>query len=80
MTNRLKLLDECASIRTERASIYGSSRTNHERIAELWTAYLGDYISPMHVAMCQLLVKVSRLAEAANLMLRVKDMFVYAAI
>ena len=80
MTNRVKLLDECASILNDRGSIYGSSRTNHERIAELWTAYLGDYISPMQVAMCQLLVKVSRLSETANHKDSVKDIIGYAAI
>ena len=80
MTSRTELLDECARILTDRGSIYGSSQSNHERISELWSAYYGNYISPMQVSLMQLLVKVSRLAETANHKDSIKDIIGYAAI
>jgi hypothetical protein len=75
-----ELLDEVKGTLHERGRIYGSSRTNHERISELWTGYLGDYISPMQVSMCMLLVKVSRLTETPNHQDSIKDILGYAAI
>jgi hypothetical protein len=75
-----ELLDEVKGTLHERGRIYGSSRTNHERISELWTGYLGDYISPMQVSMCMLLVKVSRLTESPNHQDSIKDLVGYAAI
>ena len=80
MTSRTEFLDEIAAILTQRGSIYGSSSTNHERISELWSAYYGDYISPMQVSIMQLLVKVSRLAETANHKDSIKDIIGYAVI
>ena len=80
MTSRTELLDECAQILSQRGSVYGSSRSNHERISELWSAYYGSYISPMQVSLMQLLVKVSRLSETPNHKDSVKDIIGYAAI
>lgn len=42
---------------------YGDAVVNHTRIARLWSAYLGHNITPGQVALCMLLVKVSRLAN-----------------
>ena len=78
MTSRTEFLDEIATILASRGSIYGSSQSNHERISELWSAYYGDYISPMQVSIMQLLVKVSGLAETANHQDSVKDIIGYA--
>jgi hypothetical protein len=75
-----ELLDGVKGTLHERGRIYGSSRTNHERISELWSGYLGDYISPMQVSMCMLLVKVSRLTESPNHQDSIKDLVGYAAI
>ena len=80
MTSRTELLDECAQILSQRGSIYGSSKSNHERISELWSAYYGSYISPMQVSIMQLLVKVSRLSETPNHKDSVKDIIGYAVI
>jgi hypothetical protein len=80
MKSRTDLLAEIQVTLNERGSIYGSSRTNHERISELWTGYLGDYISPMQVSMCMLLVKVSRLTETPNHQDSIKDLIGYATI
>ena len=75
-----ELLEEVKGTLHERGSVYGSSHTNHERISELWSAYLGDYISPMQASMCMLLVKVSRLTESPNHQDSIKDILGYAAI
>jgi hypothetical protein len=80
MKNRFNLLEEVQTTLHDRGKIYGSSRTNHERISELWSAYLGDYISPMQASMCMLLVKVSRLTETPNHKDSIKDLIGYAAI
>jgi hypothetical protein len=80
MKNTNELLDEIRGVLHERGRVYGSSRTNHERISELWSAYLGDYISPMQASMCMLLVKVSRLTESPTHFDSVKDIIGYAAI
>jgi hypothetical protein len=75
-----ELLEEVKGVLHERGSVYGSSRTNHERISELWSAYLVDYISPMQASMCMLLVKVSRLTESPSHQDSIKDILGYAAI
>jgi hypothetical protein len=80
MTSRTKLLEEIQVTLNELGQIYGSSRSNHERISELWTGYLGDYISPMQASMCMLLVKVSRITETPNHQDSIKDLIGYAAI
>ena len=74
------LLDEVKLTLQNRGKIYGSARTNHERISELWSAYLGDYISPMQVSCCMLLGKVSRLTESPNHVDSIKDGIGYLAI
>lgn len=74
------LFDEVRVTLSERGNFYGSSRTNHERISELWSAYLGDYISPMQVSICMCLVKISRLHESPNHIDSVKDAIGYLAI
>lgn len=51
------------SILDERALDYGDPVTNHARIARLWSAYLGVHITPEQVALCMVLVKISRLAH-----------------
>lgn len=80
MRNTNELLDQTRIILSDRGNLYGSSRTNHERISELWSGYLGDYISPMQVAMCQMLVKVSRLSETPNHEDSIQDILGYACI
>jgi hypothetical protein len=59
---------------------YGEPTANHLRIAQLWTAYLGRRIEPHEVAICMLLVKVSRISEQATHKDSYQDMVAYAAI
>jgi hypothetical protein len=50
------------SIIDERAQHYGDPAPNMKRTADLWTAYLGCAISAHDVAICMMLVKISRSA------------------
>lgn len=44
-------------------SNYGDPVVNHARIAALWSAYLGREVTAHEVAVCMILVKISRLAS-----------------
>jgi hypothetical protein len=78
--NRGDILKEAARLTaTDRQKTYGDPRTNHCRIAALWTTYLETEIAPEQVAICMALVKVARLMETQT-----EDSFIdlaaYAAI
>jgi hypothetical protein len=78
--NRGEILQEAARLTAkDRQNIYGDPRTNHRRIADLWTTYLEHEITPQQVAICMALVKVARLMQTET-----EDSFVdlaaYAAI
>jgi hypothetical protein len=78
--NRGDILQEAARLTAkDRQNIYGDPRTNHRRIADLWTTYLKHEITPQQVAICMALVKVARLMQTET-----EDSFVdlaaYAAI
>ena len=62
---RKKVLSEADRlISGDRDDDYGTPYLNHLRIAQLWSAYLQQQISPEQVAMCQVLVKVARSMES----------------
>lgn len=78
--NRGDILQEAARLTAkDRQKIYGDPKTNHCRIADLWTTYLGYQVTPQQVAICMALVKVARLMETET-----EDSFIdlaaYAAI
>jgi hypothetical protein len=78
--NRGEILQEAARLTAkDRQKTYGDPTVNHSRIADLWTTYLGQQITPQQVAICMALVKVARLMETES-----EDSFVdlaaYAAI
>jgi hypothetical protein len=78
--NRGEILQEAARLTAkDRQKTYGYPTVNHCRIADLWTTYLGQQITPQQVAICMALVKVARLMETET-----EDSFVdlaaYAAI
>jgi hypothetical protein len=74
------LLNDIQYTLTQRGAIYGSAATNHRRISELWSGYLDNYISPEQVAMCMLLVKVSRLSETPRHEDSLTDLIGYALV
>ena len=66
--NRGEILQEAARLTAkDRQKIYGDPRTNHCRIADLWTTYLEHQITPQQVAICMALVKIARLMETETL-------------
>jgi hypothetical protein len=78
--NRGEILQEAARLTAkDRQKTYGDPTVNHCRIADLWTTYLGQQITPQQVAICMALVKVARLMETET-----EDSFIdlaaYAAI
>ena len=44
----------------KREQEYGNKKTNHDNIAELWSAYLGTKLSAHDVAILMLLLKIAR--------------------
>ena len=78
--NRGEILQEAQRLTAkDRQKIYGDPRTNHCRIADLWTVYLEHQITPQQVAICMALVKVARLMEKETLDSFV-DLAAYASI
>jgi hypothetical protein len=61
----VNILEEAASIVSgARNADYGTPLDNHQRTADLWSAYLGVTVSPRMVCMMNVLQKVSRDAHA----------------
>lgn len=79
-TTTEKLFSEVVDILHSRGTQYGHPISNHKRIAELWSAYLGYPIQPNEVAMCMCLVKISRQAEDPRVADNYKDAIGYIAI
>jgi len=79
-TTTEKLFDEVIGILHIRGTQYGHPISNHKRIAELWSAYLGYPIQPNEVAILMCLVKISRQAEDPGVVDNYKDALGYIAI
>lgn len=79
-TTTEKLFNEVVNILHSRGTQYGHPISNHKRIAELWSAYLGYPIQPNEVAICMCLVKISRQAEDPRVADNYKDALGYIAI
>jgi hypothetical protein len=79
--NRGKILDEAKRLtQSDRQSAYGDPLINHQRIADLWSVYLGNKVTPSQVALCLCLVKIARLMETENHLDSFIDLAAYAAI
>lgn len=79
--NRAEILAEAARLTaTDRQQVYGEPRLNHERIAALWSAFLGIELTPAQCAMCMALVKVSRITATPQHADSYIDLAAYAAI
>ena len=50
-------------INGDRAEDYGDAYDNHLRIAQMWSAILDADVTPHHVAMMMIALKISRLAN-----------------
>ena len=63
---RDEILRSAEAVANARDIEYGSPNVSMLRIARLWSEYLGYPIDPHEVAICMLLVKVSRISEQAE--------------
>jgi hypothetical protein len=79
-TTTEKLFDNVIKTIHARGVSYGHPITNHKRIAELWSAYLGYPIQPNEVAICMALVKISRQAEDPKVVDNYEDCLAYISI
>lgn len=61
--SRTAALDAAREAVGGRDDTHGDPEDNFERIAAMWTAYLGVEISPYQVAVCMILLKVCRIAS-----------------
>jgi len=80
MTNTEKLFDNVIKTIHARGVRYGHPVTQHKRIAELWSAYLGYPIQPNEVAICMALVKISRQVEDPAYLDNYEDAIAYLSI
>lgn len=65
--NKSEVLSQAADLLAgDRETDYGDAVTNHERIAALWSAFLGVDVTASQVAVCMALLKISRLAHQAD--------------
>lgn len=59
--NRFEILEEAKRLTaTDRQEKYGTPYNNHRRIANLWSAYLDQEVTPEQVAIMMALMKVAR--------------------
>jgi len=79
-TTTEKLFDNVIKTIHARGVSYGHPITNHKRIAELWSAYLGYPIQPNEAAICMALVKISRQAEDPTILDNYEDCLAYISI
>ena len=57
------ILGDAAQAIKDRASRHGDPYLTHQRIADLWSAYLGRCLSPTDVVRMMILLKVARSQE-----------------
>lgn len=77
------ILDEADNlINGQRAEDYGDAQENFKRIADMWSAYLGepDFFSGVDVARMMILLKISRLASGTFHRDALVDIAGYAAL
>jgi len=79
--NREEVLELAGDLTSAiRDEVYGDPITNHERIAELWSAILGIDITKEEVVLCMIAVKMSRLCRSPEHADSWVDIAGYAAI
>ena len=64
--NREQLLKEALKVVSHRGKDYGDIKTNHERIAALWSVILEKEVKATDVALCMVAVKMARLIETPD--------------
>ncbi|AQY55673.1 hypothetical protein PBI_HUFFY_72 [Gordonia phage Huffy] len=64
----------------DRNKNYGDAKTNHQRIADMWSVILGKRVEAHEVAACMVALKLARLIETPDHLDSWVDMAGYAAI
>jgi hypothetical protein len=77
---RDEFLRKAKAISDARDIEYGTPNVSMLRISQFWSAYLGYPIDPHEVAICMLLLKVSRISESAEHKDSYYDLINYALI
>ena len=78
--NREEILDTAKKITSgDRNRTYGKPEDNFSRIADLWSTYLQEEITPFQVGMMMILLKVARTETGAGSMDNFIDIAGYSA-
>jgi len=77
---RDEILRNAEAIANARDIEYGSPNVSMLRISKLWSEYLGYPVDPHEVAICMLLLKISRISEQAEHKDSYYDLINYATI
>jgi hypothetical protein len=80
MTKTEKLLQDALALIHERGMQYGHPAIQMDRIAKLWSAYLGYPITSNQVAGCMVMLKLSRSVESPEIIDHYQDAIAYVAI
>lgn len=79
--NRTNFLNQVgAAINGQREDDYGAPEKNLQRIASLWSTYLGTIVRPADVAAMMALLKIARLSQSLDHKDSWLDLAGYAAI
>lgn len=80
MELRKKILNDAEKIvNGEREGQYGSPEDNFQKIADMWTAYLGFPVDPKDVAAMMIMLKVARIGSGMGSLDCWEDIAGYAA-
>jgi len=64
---RVSVLEDAKQlVSKDRAEIYGDSKSNHDRIAKLWSVILDKEITSQQVIMCMTALKLARLIQTPD--------------
>lgn len=66
MTRTQILMEACKIVNGDRDKQYGSPENNFGLIADLWSAYLGQEVTNIDVAMMMTMLKIARIKTGRN--------------
>jgi hypothetical protein len=75
----VEFLGHCQGVVRDRGAAYGDARDNMEDTAKRWSSVIGAPVTPTHVALCMIELKLSRLRMGMSLD-SITDICGYAAI
>ena len=75
-----QMLQHVAGILTERGTAYGDATTSMAAVAARWSITLGHPVTPAHVVLCLIDLKLARLAHNPTHHDSIADVIGYAAL